>query len=675
MDRQLIYMRLLLAVVVAAIVVACASMGRPEGGPIDVTPPRYVRSNPEPGARNVSTDRFTIIFDENVQIKDAMTKVVVSPPQKSMPKVTAVGRNVRIEMLDSLLPNTTYTIDFTDAISDLNEGNELDGFAFDFSTGETLDSLCISGMVFEAATLEPAQGMLVGVHSNLSDTAITTLPFDRITKTNQLGQFTVRNLKEGTYRIFAINDVNRDNKWDRSEDVAFYDMTITPVASRVEVMDTLVAADGADSIVTRMATVFGPDDVLLTWFNEGYKSQYMVKYERRNRNRLYFEMGAPADTFPELRFVGGRHDGELIDAYAVKNCSATRDTLEYWITDTMIIASDSLSIAARYLRTDTLDNLSWTTDTLGFNIRKSKSSKKNEKKNEENTDTAESQPKVKLLKVKELNGSTMDVFASLRLELEQPLKTKNDSAFHLEMLVDTLWVPVDPPRFYMPDSLRPMLLKADVKWEPGMKYRLTVDSIGIVGIYDQWNGPMSQEFTVRQLSDYSNITFVVTGADSMAVVQLLDGQDKPVRSVAVENGRAVFRHVNPGTYYARLFFDRNRNMKYDTGNLADSLQPEETFYFSKKINLKKNWDLEQAWNIFELPVDMQKPNEIKKNKPKKKKGELDSYNDEEEDDQYYDEFGNPAVDPNDPFGKRKNQRYNTLNGRDNNTRSMSSGYR
>lgn len=221
MDRQLLYMRMLLVVAVALIVAACASMGRPEGGPKDEIPPVYVRSTPAPGARNVSADRFTIIFNENVQIKDAMSKVVVSPPQKSMPKIMAVGRNVRIEMVDTLLPNTTYTIDFTDAISDLNEGNELDGFAFDFSTGDTLDSLCISGMVFEAATLEPAQGMLVGVHSNLSDTAITTLPFDRITRTNQLGQFTVRNLKPGSYRIFAVNDVNRDNKWDRSEDVAF----------------------------------------------------------------------------------------------------------------------------------------------------------------------------------------------------------------------------------------------------------------------------------------------------------------------------------------------------------------------------------------------------------------------------------------------------------------------
>ena len=138
------------------------------------------------------------------------------PAQKSIPSITANGRRITVDIRDSLIPNTTYTIDFSDAIRDLNEGNVLDGFAIDFSTGDSIDSLRISGMVFEARTLEPAQGMLVGVYSNLSDTALRTLPMERIARTNQLGQFTIRGLRPGEYRIFAINDVNRDYHWDRS---------------------------------------------------------------------------------------------------------------------------------------------------------------------------------------------------------------------------------------------------------------------------------------------------------------------------------------------------------------------------------------------------------------------------------------------------------------------------
>lgn len=206
-------MRGILGVILIFILAACASIGHPSGGEYDYTPPVYVKSNPAIGSRNVAASRISIDFDENVQVEDVMTKVVVSPAQKAIPSITANGRRITVDIRDSLIPNTTYTIDFSDAIRDLNEGNVLDGFAIDFSTGDSIDSLRISGMVFEARTLEPAQGMLVGVYSNLSDTALRTLPMERIARTNQLGQFTIRGLRPGEYRIFAINDVNRDYHW------------------------------------------------------------------------------------------------------------------------------------------------------------------------------------------------------------------------------------------------------------------------------------------------------------------------------------------------------------------------------------------------------------------------------------------------------------------------------
>ncbi len=664
-------MRLFLAIVVALVVAACASMGRPEGGPIDETPPVFVRSNPAPGSLNVEKDRIIIEFDENVQIKDAMNKVVVSPTQKTMPKISAVGRRVTVELMDSLLPNTTYTIDFTDAISDLNEGNGLDGFAFDFATGSTIDSLCIAGMVFQAENLEPAQGMLVGVHSNQSDTALTKLPFDRITKTNQYGQFILRNLKEGNYRVFAIDDVNRDNKWDRTEDIAFYPQVVTPTASRVERNDTLKDASGADSIVVREVTAYAPVDLLLTWSNENYKSHYIAKYARKERNKITFEMGAPSDSLPQLTIVGGPFDGRRFEELSVLNASPTLDTLEYWITDTTLIALDSIAMATRYLRTDSLEQISWATDTLQFNMRPQKEKKK--KKDDEKTDTM-AVPPLTLLQLKSLMSGTADVFSKLVIETDQPIAQKVDSAFHLEVMRDTVWEAVAAPTFDFIDSLRPMRLGADYAWEPGMKYRFTVDSIGVTGIYNQWNGKYAFEFTVRKLEDYANLSLGIVNLPGNAVVQLLNPQDAPVRYAVVENGEAVFRHIMPGDYYARLFIDANSNGKWDTGNVADSIQPEDVYYYPKKINLKKNWDVQQTWDLMELPVDMQKPHNIKKNKPKIKGGD-DLMNGEEEEEQYYDEFGNPAVDPDDPFGKRKNRRYNDLNSRDNMMNGQGAGYR
>ncbi len=289
-------MRTLAAAVIIFAAAACASIGRPQGGPRDETPPVYIKSTPAPGTTNFNRQQIDIYFDENIKVEDVVNKVVVSPAQQNQPTIIANGRHIYVTLRDTLLPDATYTIDFSDAIRDLNEGNILDGFAIDFATGDSIDSLRISGMVFDAATLEPAQGMIVGAYRNLDDSAITTLRFERITKTNQLGQFTLRNLKKEPYRIFALNDLNRDYHWDRSEDVAFYNAPVTPWVETIEVTDTFVAADGTDSIVSRQGLSYFPNDILLTWFNENYKSQYMRNYNRTDRHKINIEFAAPSDT-------------------------------------------------------------------------------------------------------------------------------------------------------------------------------------------------------------------------------------------------------------------------------------------------------------------------------------------------------------------------------------------
>lgn len=632
-------MRLPLAVVAALLLAACASMGRPEGGPRDVEPPVYLGSNPAPGALNVDKNKITINFNENVQVKDVMTKVVVSPAQVTPPLINALGKKIVVELRDTLQPNTTYTLDFSDAISDLNEGNEIDGFSFDFSTGPHIDTLQISGMVFKADNLEPAQGMLVGVYSNLSDTAVRTLPMERITKTNQLGEFTVRNLKEGTYRIFALTDNNRDYHWDRSEDIAFMDITLTPTVSSAMVADTLEAADGSDSIVSRMAPVYAPSDVLLTWFNENYKPQYLVKNERPERHRITLQMNAPSDTFPELTVVGGPLAGTRIDRTAILNSSATRDTLEYWLTDSALIRQDSLLVAARYLRTDTLDNLSWTDDTLRLFMRGQKKKAREDKKKKEKADTV---PELVFMSFRTRTNGSLEVYQQLEYTASQPVASIDRNGVRLEYLDDTVWVEIEPPVFVRTDSLRPMNFRADYDWEPGLKYRLTVDSAAVKGVYDQWNKTVKTEFAVRPLDDYSSLDFSISGIDGPAVVQLLNSNDVPVMAEPVRDGHAVFMHLLPNTYYARLFVDTNGNGKYDDGSYSLNRQPEEVYYFPKKIPVKKKWNIEQTWNVTELPLDQQKPQEIKKNKPKPKAGEIPEDTPDDEDGDEFGDFYNPG---------------------------------
>ena len=647
-------LRLLLAMAAAAVTVACANMGRPEGGPRDELPPVYVRSNPALGQLNFKGNKITVDFDENIQLDDAMNKIVVSPAQHTTPAISSNGRRVTIELRDTLIPNTTYTLDFADAVKDLNEGNVLDGFAMDFATGDTIDTLRISGMVFEARTLEPAQGMLVGVYSNLSDTAISTRPFERITKTNQLGQFTLRNLKAGTYRVYALNDVNRDYHWDRSEDVAFYDVAVSPSSEPTVITDTLTRHTGErDSLVMRDATRFLPDDLLLTWFNEGYASQYLRDYKRPERNKLTFQFGAKSDTLPILRLLNTHRAGDEISTWATLDASPTLDTLTYWISDTSLVSLDSITLEATYLRTDTLDNLVWGTDTLKFNMRpeKKKKEKKKKKKDDEEADTI---PPVPHMELRMLSGSSQDLHKGLTLSAGSPVVRFDTAAIHLEIQVDTLWYRIVPPKFTRPEPLRPMVFTAPYKWEEGTKYRLTIDSAAVNDIYGLDNAQLVHEFTTKKSEDYSAISFNVSGLDGRkGIVEVLSSSDKPVASAPVNGDLATIRYLSPGTYYARLFIDANDDGEWTTGSITDSIQPEEVYYYPKKINLKKNWTIEQSWNINELPVDQQKPQEIKKNKPKRKKGDPEERpTDDEEEDEFFD----------DPFMNSATRSGNLLNG-------------
>lgn len=647
-DKSLVQLRMLLALAVAAMLAACASIGRPEGGPRDEEPPVFVASNPMPGTLNFNGRRVTVIFNENVSLDDPTNKIVVSPPQKNQPRISSGGRRVTIELQDTLLPDATYTIDFADAVKDLNEGNVLDGFSIDFATGDVLDTLSISGMVLEARNLEPAQGMIVGVYNadGFTDTTLTTRRLERITKTNQLGQFTVRNLAPGNYRIFALNDLNRDFHWDRSEDVAFYDVELTPWTEAAVFTDTVADSSGRDSVVTRPGTRFLPDNVLLTWFNENYSPRYLVKNERPDRRQMQLMFSAQADSLPQIAIAEGPLAGQPIERFAVVEASARLDSLTYWITDTMLSALDTIRISARYQYTDSLDRMSWRTDTLPMILRGAKK-KLNKKKAEAQADSAAAAPAMEFVSFSPLGGSAQELNRGLTFRSETPLARIDSAGVRMERMVDTLWVAVPPPRLALRDSLNLREVTAPYEWLPAMRYKLTIDSAAVTDVFGNHTKAISHEFTTKSREDYSALYFAVKGVpDSVAAYVELLQNDDPKRVAKVENGVASLEYLAPGTYYARLFIDADGNGEWTTGSVNSARQPEEVSYFPKKLNLKKNWDVEQTWDIYLTPVDLQKPNDIKKNKPKKRGNEKDTADDREDDDEE-EMWGGSQM--NDPF--------------------------
>lgn len=640
-SKSLYYIFIIIA---AAVMYSCANIGNPSGGPIDKTPPIFMRSNPTPNAVNVKDRKIEIFFDEIVTLKDPSTKIIVSPAQTEMPRMSALGRKVTVELVDSLLPNTTYTIDFSNSIQDNNEGNAIDNFAFAFSTGSVIDSMRVSGYVIDSRTLEPMQSVVVGLQSNLADSAFHKEKLQRVALTNDRGQFTIRNVSPGSYHIFALKDLDRDYKFGNpTEDIAFLDSIIVPSIGTREAADTVYNdLNEIDTIMRATRPAYFPNDILLSMFNEDRKSQYLANNMRVDSTRISLTFAAASDTLPSLNIVG-RND--VPDQWYTLERSQTNDTLTYWIRPPHLVSADTLMVATTYMRTDTASNLSWGTDTLKFTFQRQKAKKK--KKNEE-TDSLE---QIRFMELHPLANGTQEVYAPLLLQTGTPIERYSREAFHLQRKLqnDTIFYPAEIKSIALRDSTlnrRDLVLKVD--WEPGAAYTLAVDSLAMTDIYGLQTKPLKVDFNVRKMEEYGNIVFNITAVRDSAIVELLDGTEKIVLRAPVKNHRAELLNLLPGKYYARLFIDRNGNGKYDTGNYDMHLQPEETVYYPGAINLKKNWDVEQTWDIYATPIDKQKPEAIKKNKPERKKWEkvnTEKTETDEDEENGFSDFSNPN-DPN-----------------------------
>lgn len=616
--------KLLGAVVIGVALYSCASVGRIEGGPIDETPPHFIAGNPAPGALHTKKNKISIEFDEFIKLDKPNEKVVISPPQVQQPEIKASGKKVVITLQDTLKANTTYTFDFGDAIQDNNEGNPLENFSYSFSTGQNLDSMAVAGTVLNAANLEPVKGMLVGLHSNLEDSAFTKLPFERVGRTDSRGRFSIRGVAPGKYRIYALQDADQNFAFSQpSEILAFNDSIIIPsMEERLRQDTTWVDSLTVDTIVERKFTYFLPDDVLLRSFKEQYFSQRFIKAERLTPEKFSLYFSAPADTLPLLK--GLNFDEQ--DAFIIEQTTGRNDTIHYWIKDSLIYKQDSLKLSMTYLAPDSLKQLVPRTDTLNILPKlsyakqqkqkeeaKEKERKEREKKKKKSDKDKEEPEPTEFLPVEVYAPSAMDVYDYITLTFTEPVASIDTAAFHLKLKVDSLWQ--DVAFDFEHDSIDLKRYNIYAEWTPGESYTFEVDSASIYGLYGLHADKVKKEFKAKKLDEYGQIFFNVHGADSLAFVELLDGQDKVLRTVPVIDGKADFYFLNPGKYGARLINDTNGNGVWDTGNYAEKRQPEMVFYYPMVLELKANFDLTQDWNVLAKPLDKQKPEELKKQKP------------------------------------------------------------
>lgn len=678
MSRFRNILQMLTLALVALAVMACANIGSPEGGPRDYTPPVMLRSNPIPGAVNFKSKKVEINFDEIVNIKDQTTRVIVSPMPKEQPIIRALGKKITIEFQDELKPNTTYVIDFTDAIEDNNEGNVLDGFSFAFSTGDHVDSLQVSGILLQARDLEPMKNVLVGLHSNLADSAFTTQPFERLSRTNSRGEFTLRNVAPGEYHIFALRDADGDYKMARTEDIAFLDRVIVPTTSDFVSQDTVFTFDHRiDTIMTAVHTDYLPNDVLLQLFNEDFHSIYFKKNERLADNKLLVLYSAPMPEMPTARVL--KPESHLDEWYKLETRQGN-DSLVYWMLDSAMIKCDSVKLEMTYWHTADNDSLELKTDTLTFAKRRNNSEikqqekaikerekqekeleklqEKLEKQRQAGKDTTDLAIEIKdlrdMLKVKpkllELSTSSgqVEITDSLFIKAKDPIGHISMAGIHLEMMnSDSTWTTVEVPTLIQANEWDLYRWVAPMELQGGTDYRLTIDSLAVQSIYGLACDTIKAKFKVKYEDEYANLHMHCTDLEGKAFAHLLDKQGKVVRTVDVIGNYADFYDLTPDTYYVMLVLDANGNGKWDTGNYSEHRQPEDVFYYPTAIKLKKYSDVTQSWSIYATPVNLQKPEAIKRNKPeerssilkKKEKGDKKNDSDEEDEDDEFNSNG------------------------------------
>lgn len=632
---------LLLTVIIGGVFTSCARMGNPDGGWYDETPPKVLGATPADKATDVKAQKVKISFDEFVKIDNPTENVIVSPPQLQAPEIKATGKSIEVKLLDSLKANTTYTIDFSDAISDNNEGNPLGNYTYSFSTGAEIDTMEVSGYVVAAENLEPVKGILVGLYANLADSAFEKQPMLRVSRTDSRGHFVIKGVKRGTYRVYALQDVDGNYQFNqKSEMIAFNHELIKPSVMDDTRQDTLWSDSLHIADIKRVGYAhFLPDNITLCAFHEVLTSRYLLSVTRNEANHFAVNFSYGNPKLPQIKGLNfNAHDAFI----TIPN--AKRDTIDYWLRDTALVNQDTLRMEMTYLMTDSAGQLVSQTDTLEVlskqpyerRMKQLKATyekwQKQQEKLKKKGEPYQTEMPRPTLAIRMQNTNEIDPEKRLQLQFETPISTIDTTKVHLYTKVDSLWYRANyqllpaarrnaEGHFVRPDSLKyGMNYEISADWKPGQDYSFETDSTAFTDIYGAVTPKYKQGFKVKGDDEFGSLVITLTGLDGQpCIVQLLDRNDKVIKEVAAEHQQAEFYYLKPETYYLRLFVDSNHNGIWDTGDYAKDRQPEAVYYYPGKIECKAKWDLTESWNPTSTPLYQQKPGAITKQKADKQK--------------------------------------------------------
>lgn len=607
---------------------SCANRGiGPQGGPKDTIPPRMVKEQPLNQSVNFHGKKIEITFNEYLQLDNIQQNLLVSPPQQVSPIVKAIGKKVTVEMQEDLIDSTTYTLDFGSAICDYTEKNPVRGYVFAFSTGDRIDSMEVYGRVANAEDLNPVSGLMVGLQANLHDSAFSTLPFTRVARSDSLGEFGIQNLRNGVYRLYALQDQSRDFLYQPGEGLAFADSLVIPEYETEIVFDTiwkeladtinsLASVPQIDTILTIRNTYVGPADLLLWFFKEDKQRHYFQRAYRDEPHIIKLQFSAPQDSLPLLRALppsamdSTRADSLWTDpwAYTLLQANPTRDTLVYWLTDSIAIRQDSIFLEMTYLKSDSLYNLVPQTDTVSAIYRAPRMTQKAK-------EAQEKKARERKLDLKSNAKDKFEVYDTLCVVAAFPIDSIYTDSIRLYEKQDTLLI-------VKPFTLRQknvMSFQIIAPLQQDKQYELHLDSAAVRDIYGVASDKKKFTLRLKTAEDYSTLLIRLPNYDPRIRLQLLSEKDQPVRELPAREEGTKFEYLTPKTYYLRLYFDLNGDGRWTTGDWITKRQPEPVYYFPAKLTLRANWDFEERFDYLARPQLEAKPRELRKDASAAKK--------------------------------------------------------
>lgn len=560
----------------------------PSGGDKDTIAPVLVKVFPLPGSVNVPVKktklRFT--FDEYVKIKDA-SSIFLSPPQEKRPKAVIRGKSLEVTFESDLDSNTTYTLDLTGALADNNEGNPFPGFTLVFSTGPQIDSMCLTGMVQDCNTLMPVKGATVMLYKDHSDSAVFLKRPVAAAKTDDWGFFSIRNIKDTLYRIYAVKDENNNNLYEAdNERIAFADSLFRP---DIVFNDSLYEFKKFDMKDTALCLARRAQ-VELNLFRERPSKQFIVKKERVGLRTAYLTFMAPDAVVHDMRIKGLPRE-KLISQF-----NPQRDSLELWVNDQRKMP-DTLHLQIKYDKTDSTGRLLPTEETVKLAIGKELRAELNKKQNireRKHEDT------VAVMTTK-ADATTIEQYG-FEIEFMYPLIEASWDSLKFRSLNPRQQEAFGSVRVVQDSTnLRRYSVFPTEPMQQGYDYFLKIPYRKFRDVNGFYNDSTELKVTLPNDDKLSSITLELSNVRNQYIIDLLtEKRDKVVRSFTVDkDGSVLFPYLKEGNYCIRITEDINRNNLVDTGNLLEHRQPEKVYFFklADQFLIKVLERAEMVWSI------------------------------------------------------------------------------